>query len=649
MKKSLLRLSVLFVCIFGATNVASAVTCAAGTYLPANSETCTTCNGNTTSVGFYCPGGDFTPGSTEQGRLQCPDTQTHRRTTFPENYYNPTIISAQYTTLNGKSSIGACRALMWMRGGRGYLYEYVYYSSSTDKYDYTESYGYADVFAGYYLTQRGGCGTYAYYKQAEVCPQGYYCPGKTRVVCNSGNQAEVHTTTFGRESCPSDRPFSAPGATSINDCTAGKFTVTTTNLPANTEFKFYMTATGTFYVDCDGGTLSGTGVSGNTITRTSITEDLYTCTYTDGGVKTIKFDGTATGYSTVASYSGGVSAAIRFGYYDQNERPTPALIASVGGSLAQIFPYLGSANGQAPRFGSTFARCSNLTEIPGTLFGGFTGKTSYMFFQTFMLCTGLTSIPGNLFSDIRGDTTSYLFFRTFTGCSSLTSIPENLFQNITGGTASDVFGGTFSSCTSLTSIPSGLFRNITGGGNFMFSATFEGNTGLTSIPENLFAGITIGAQNLFRFVFEGCTNLSGCIPASAFAGLIVNGSPYNAGNGGMWDKAFYGTQLSTTTCPRGQEIVETGYEQYWDGRVAYTIPPPKIVTTSYVQGFYEEINTTKQDKLESGVNLITTGAPDGLVVSITADHGVVHVHKEEIQIPVGSVENPTGWLPIWVE
>ena len=96
-------------------------------------------------------------------------------------------------------------------------------------------------------------------------------------------------------------------------------------------------------------------------------------------------------------------------------------------------------------------------------------------------------------------------------------------------------------------------------------------------------------------------------------------------------------------------MVETGYEQYWGGRIACAVPPPKIVTTSYVQGFYEEIDTKKQDKLESGVNLITTGAPDGMVVSITADHGVVHVHKEEIQIPVGSVENPTGWLPIWVE
>ena len=76
---------------------------------------------------------------------------------------------------------------------------------------------------------------------------------------------------------------------------------------------------------------------------------------------------------------------------------------------------------------------------------------------------------------------------------------------------------------------------------------------------------------------------------------------------------------------------------------------PKIVTTSYVQGFYDEINSTKQDRLESGVNVITTGAPDGMVVSVTADHGIVHVHKEEIQIPVGSVENPTNWLPIWVE
>ena len=41
-----------------------------------------------------------------------------------------------------------------------------------------------------------------------------------------------------------------------NDCIDSKFTVTTTNMSANTTFKFVLTATGTFYVDWgDGSTV----------------------------------------------------------------------------------------------------------------------------------------------------------------------------------------------------------------------------------------------------------------------------------------------------------------------------------------------------------------------------------------------------------
>ncbi len=180
----------------------------------------------------------------------------------------------------------------------------------------------------------------------------------------------------------------------------------------------------------------------------------------------------------------------------------------------------------------------------------------------------------------------------------------------------------------------------------MFYSTFRNCTHLTSIPEGLFAGITSAATSMFESTFQNCTSLGGFIPASAFSGLIDAGSPTTTN---MWTSTFSGTQLSTTTCPPSWKLVETGYKTAWGGRIACMLPAPKIITTSYVQGFYDEIDATKQDRLESGVNVITTGAPDGLVVSVTADHGIVRVHKEEIQIPVGSVENPTNWLPIWVE
>ncbi len=44
-----------------------------------------------------------------------------------------------------------------------------------------------------------------------------------------------------------------------SNCQTSKFELTTTNLSAGVSFKFDISASGTFYVDCgDGGTLSGT-------------------------------------------------------------------------------------------------------------------------------------------------------------------------------------------------------------------------------------------------------------------------------------------------------------------------------------------------------------------------------------------------------
>ena len=362
------------------------------------------------------------------------------------------------------------------------------------------------------------------------------------------------------------------------ECVDTKFSVTTTNLPANTEFKFYMSAQGTFYVDCgDGVAISGTGASGNMITRNDTTEALYTCAYTDSGVKTIKFAGLATGYSTSNV------TAIRFGYFPTGDS-TPTLVAGINGSLGAIFPTLGQSDGQQP-----------------------------------------------------------VFYRTF-AFTKIGSLPENLFSGVTGSTKTQ-FAYMCYDCRNLTSIPAGLFSGISGGARSMFLATFHTCVKLTTLPDDLFSGITNKADYLFYAVFNGDSGLRGYIPESLFAGLVNTGSPIGTG---MWTDAFNGTNLATT-CPVNTKQITTGYEELWGGRVACKPIEHHIVTTSYVQGFYEEINTKKQDKLESGVNVITTGAPDGLVVSITADHGVVHVHKEEIQIPVGSVENPSGWLPIWVE
>ena len=55
-----------------------------------------------------------------------------------------------------------------------------------------------------------------------------------------------------------------------SQCEQVKFTLTTTELAANGSFNIWMSAKGTFYIDCGtNGTLSGTGTSGKTLTKTT--------------------------------------------------------------------------------------------------------------------------------------------------------------------------------------------------------------------------------------------------------------------------------------------------------------------------------------------------------------------------------------------
>ena len=320
--------------------------------------------------------------------------------------------------------------------------------------------------------------------------------------------------------CPPGTTSTA-GATDVSQCVHNyPFTLTTTNLSANDTFQFTISAAGEFYVDCGtDGTLSGNGVSGDTITKNDTTEYTYTCTYSTGGQKTIRFGGVATGYT---SDSG---AAISFSYNP--------MVSSLTGDLSEIFPVLGSNDNQIPSFYSTFDYCVNLTSIPGNLFSGITTGKIGMFEYTFQH-TGITSIPHGLFANITTGATR-MFQGTFMECPNLTTIPSGLFANITTG-ALEMFDSTFLGCINLTQIPSGLFANITTGAESMFPATFA-LTGITQIPSNLFAGITSGENSMFVMTFMNCPNLTQ-IPSNLFSN-IISGAPR------MFTLTFAGTGITS--------------------------------------------------------------------------------------------------------
>lgn len=263
-------------------------------------------------------------------------------------------------------------------------------------------------------------------------------------------------------------------------------------IPGVTSLGFWLTAPGTYYLDC------GEGQAIRTINYAhseDSSSEYYGCGWSGYGVHELKLTGRATSYLTT-------SAAISF---HSNQ-----YLASIEGSLGAIFPTIGA---QQPKFQHTFFDCKNLSgEIPPDLFTGITGApTTGMFSGTFSRCKNLTgAIPSKLFSGLSGAPAPSTFYGTFRDCTGLTKIPADLFSSMSGPPANGMFDTTFMGCTGLTKIPSGLFKTISGPtAPYMFQGTFSGCTGLTgNVPSELFGKYT-GHIAGFNSTFGGCTGLTG--------------------------------------------------------------------------------------------------------------------------------------------
>ncbi len=271
-------------------------------------------------------------------------------------------------------------------------------------------------------------------------------------------------------------------------CETAHFSITTTNLNADDTFQFSLNAVGTFYVDCGtGGVLSGTGVSGNTITLGAANATTYTCTYSGTtGAKTVRFGGAATGYNSDTH-----NAAITF------ENLGASKIASLAGNMSAVFNHIGDGTNGATsqvRFYGTFKNATNLTSIPRTLFSSIIYTRTYTFFSTFDGCTGLTSIPADFFANVTNGGYQ-AFYRTFAGCTGLTAIPEGLFRGMTTINSRYVFQDVFCDCTNLVGyIPPSAFAGLIANGSptteGMWSGAFY-NTGLvTTCPSGTTQYIT---------------------------------------------------------------------------------------------------------------------------------------------------------------
>ncbi|MDW2995718.1 MAG: hypothetical protein R8M71_02000 [Alphaproteobacteria bacterium] len=228
-----------------------------------------------------------------------------------------------------------------------------------------------------------------------------------------------------------------------------EFTITTTEIPANTEFTFNISAAGTYYIDWGDGTIEP-------IEKTNLTNTPYSHTYELKGTYEIKLAGQAIGYNSDVNTS-----AIDFS--------GNTYIAGIDGSLGAIFGTLENPTFNAktqPRFRYTFSGCTNLTSaIPPELFSGIYGApTDRMFMAMFSGCSKLSgTLPANLFAGMSGQITENMFRQMFYGCSSLSGpIPSGLFGDLSGQLQTSSFLRTFSGCTSLDGyIPPDLFAKFT--------------------------------------------------------------------------------------------------------------------------------------------------------------------------------------------
>ncbi len=217
--------------------VETKVRCTAGTYLPANSSTCTTCP----SGGYYCPGGLFTKNySSIQGRNSCPSISTAKMTTYPDKWYpytntstvdksgGVTVSSVEFRGWGntGWSAITSCTVSYSGSNSAGYFYaETAGYNSSTGKYDNNAEIYYTKLNSKYYLDTRWSdtyCDNSAnrkLYRRAIACPAGYYCAGFTSYpMCSES----AYATEWGRTICPAGN-YCPAKSSSATPCGYGKY------------------------------------------------------------------------------------------------------------------------------------------------------------------------------------------------------------------------------------------------------------------------------------------------------------------------------------------------------------------------------------------------------------------------------------------
>ena len=491
----------------------------------------------------YCPSASVKYGATNSPTA-CPTADaTTARTTYPDDYLNPTRLSiSNQGWSTGLPAITSCSANYSFTNAAGnFSVESVGYNATTGKYENGGGKYYTLVKAGWYLVDKYSdtyCNTSTnrmYYHNVAECPANSYCPGyKSMPLCSTG----THNDEMGRFAC-SDlgngynySPAKSGAATACYlTTTEGKFVAESKAAESTcTAGGWCAGGTKVNYESTGGRTLcsslSGVSVTGGTYTSAAGSSANTACKYTAPN-KTIT--GCKTVTTNTVAYSGTAWPATTYGvtanggYIISGNNTAAATCSQCSGAVW-------SAGGTATSCSACPAQTSGWTRNSGT---GWTAVTQ---------CNQTKSVGGNCSAGVlKQNATSTTAWGSSTISTPLQAKPGSIVNGQKCDQCSGAVwsaGGTATSCSACPAQTSGWTRNSGTG----WTAVTQCNQ-TKSVGGNCSAGVL--KQNATSTTAWGSSTIS--TPLQAKPGSIVNGQKCDQCSGAVWSAG--GTATSCSACP----------------------------------------------------------------------------------------------------
>ena len=533
----------------------------------------------------------------------CPAADsTTARTTYPDDYLNPTMTSFNLQTWStGLKSKSECQANYQFDNAAGhFVVESVLFNTSSGKYDVGGSKYYNKLNAGWYLTDRHS-DTYCdvttrtmIYKNAVACPAGSYCPGYNSMpLCSTG----TYETEMGKFGCGDVYPNSPAKSGAQTACylttTPGKYVKTANSDQVRCELGDWCRGSVQVNYGSIGGnshcsSLTGVSVTGGTYTSAAGSSANTACKYTAPN-KTIT--GCKTVTTNTVTYNGTAWPATTYGvtanggYIISGNNTATATCSrcdgavwSAGGTATSCTPCPAQTSGWTRGTGNGWnavTQCYQTKEVGGDCSAGVLKQnaTSTTAWGASTISTPLQANPGSI---VEGQRCKQCLAGTFsaggtaTSCSACSGSTQ--FSAANASQCSTVRAGYYttgcnssgnqctgqSQCTSGTWCASGVQNqcsSLTGvsvtGGKYTSAAGATANTACKyTAPNKTIDGCKTVTTN--TVTYTGTAWPATTYGVTANGGHIISGNNTAAATCSMCTGAKYsagGAATSCTPCP----------------------------------------------------------------------------------------------------